>query len=64
VLIAVSFFLMFSAVFLTGVTPGEGFNLFRSYLLACLAAAYGQVGEPKAGLQVLTETLALCFEDL
>jgi predicted ATPase len=34
-------------------------KLYRSYFLALLAEAYGQVGQPEAGLSVLDEALVL-----
>lgn len=36
-----------------------GPKLFRPYFLALLAEAYGQAGQPEAGLQVLMEALTL-----
>jgi predicted ATPase len=41
------------------VSQGEGLNLWRPYMLALLAEAYGQARQPEAGLQVLAEALTL-----
>jgi predicted ATPase len=41
------------------VTEGSGLKVFRPYRLALLAEAYGQVGQPEAGLEVLAEALTL-----
>ena len=38
---------------------GTGLKLYRPYLLALLAEAYGQAGQPEAGLTVLAEALTL-----
>ena len=38
---------------------GAGLKLYRPYLLALLAEAYGQAGQPEAGLSVLNEALTL-----
>src|SRR5206468_11947191 len=40
-------------------TAGMGLKLYRPYLLTLLAEAYGQAGQPEAGLTVLDEALAL-----
>jgi predicted ATPase len=40
-------------------TQGTGQMLHRPYFLALLAEAYGQAGQPEAGLSVLDEALAL-----
>jgi predicted ATPase len=39
-----------------------GLNLYRPYWLALLAEAYGQAGQPEAGLEPLAEALALVAE--
>jgi predicted ATPase len=41
------------------VIQGTGLKLYRPYFLALLAEAYGQAGQPEAGLTVLTEALTL-----
>lgn len=40
-------------------TQGGGLKLCRPYFLALLAEAYGQAGQPEAGLTVLAEALTL-----
>jgi predicted ATPase len=42
-----------------GAVQGLGLKLYRSYFLALLAEAYGQAGQPEAGLTVLAEALTL-----
>jgi predicted ATPase len=39
-----------------------GLKLYRPYFLALLAEAYGQAGQPEAGLEILTEALVLIAE--
>jgi predicted ATPase len=39
------------------MTEGVGLKLYRPYFLALLAEAYGQAGQPEAGLAVLDEAL-------
>jgi predicted ATPase len=41
------------------VVQGAGLKLYRPYLLALLAEAYGQAGQPEAGLVVLAEVVWL-----
>jgi predicted ATPase len=41
------------------VVQGAGLKLYRPYLLALLAEAYGQAGQPEAGLSVLAEAMTL-----
>jgi predicted ATPase len=41
------------------VYPNIGPGLYRSYFLGLLAEAYGQVGQPEAGLGVLAEAVTL-----
>jgi predicted ATPase len=42
-----------------GAVHGIGLKLYRPYFLALLAEAYGQAGQPEAGLTVLAEALTL-----
>jgi predicted ATPase len=41
------------------VIQGTSLKLYRPYFLALLAEAYGQAGQPEAGLTILTEALTL-----
>ena len=42
-----------------GAVQSTGLKLYRPYFLALLAEAYGQAGQPEAGLSVLAEALTL-----
>jgi predicted ATPase len=42
-----------------GAVQGTGLKLYRPYFLTLLAEAYGQAGQPEAGLAVLAEALTL-----